>query len=289
MTAFGRGTHSTATENWTVEIRSVNHRFADINVKLPRKIAALEERIKKSIADYYSRGRVDAFIDRVEKPGSLAQLAPNLPFARDYFNCLLTIKNELGLSGAPELAMFAARPEIVAAPEEQENDIEEIWSRLRTALDAALGHAAMMRENEGLFLRHDIAARLAAFAATLSVIEAVKTELLEKRKAALKERLERLLEGMPIDPMRLAQEGAILADRADITEELVRLGSHLAQFRSFLDLEEPIGRRLDFLTQEMLRELNTMGAKINDAGVAHQIVELKNELEKIREQVQNIE
>jgi uncharacterized protein (TIGR00255 family) len=147
----------------------------------------------------------------------------------------------------------------------------------------------MMRENEGLFLRHDIAARLDAFAATLSVIEAVKTELLEKRKAALKERLERLLEGMPIDPMRLAQEGAILADRADITEELVRLGSHLAQFRSFLDLEEPIGRRLDFLTQEMLRELNTMGAKINDAGVAHQIVELKNELEKIREQVQNIE
>ncbi len=289
MTAFGRGEHASDNIGWTVEIKSVNHRFCDIRIKMPRQYAALEEKIKKEITPFYSRGHIEVVVTPAPNLAEAKTLGVNLPLARQYRNCLLEIKNDLDLpASGMELTLVANYPNVIYALDETE-DLEAVWDILRQALLQALELTRDMREREGLSLKNDLLARLDFLASTKEQIKEKIPELTVQKHVSLQERIAKLAKDVDIDPVRIAQEIAIIADKADVTEELVRLTSHIDQFRHFLDQQEPVGRRLDFLLQELLREINTMASKISDAGIAHQAVELKNELEKMREQVQNLE
>jgi uncharacterized protein (TIGR00255 family) len=289
MTAFGRGEHVLHNIGWTVEIKSVNHRYCDIRIKMPRQYAGLEERIKKEISPFYSRGHIEVLVTPAPNLAEGKTLSVNLLLARQYHNCLMEINTDLGLpASGTELTLVANYPNVIYATDEAEN-LEAIWDVLRQALLQALELTRDMREREGLSLKNDLLARLDFLSATKEQISEKIPEMTVQKQASLQERIAKLANEVDIDPDRIAQEIAIIADKADVTEELVRLTSHIDQFRHFLEQQEPVGRRLDFLLQEFLREINTMASKISDAGIAHQAVELKNELEKMREQVQNLE
>lgn len=287
MTGYGRGEVSGA-KSWNVEVRSVNHKFLDLSIKIPRKYLGLEERIKKVVCAYYSRGHVDIYLNPGAKDSNAISLAANLPLARNYYQCLETIRQDLGLSESPTLAMLQIYPEIIIAHEEEE-DLDEIWPQISEALVQALSMAQDMRAQEGAALKAELHQRLQEFAKTVEGIAQDIPNLVQRRTEKLKERLTVLLQGVDLDPLRLAQEVAMMADKADVTEEVVRLRSHISQFAGFLTTDEPVGRRLDFLLQEFLREINTLASKISDAPTAHLTVELKTEVEKLREQIQNIE
>ncbi|HEX9716282.1 MAG TPA: YicC/YloC family endoribonuclease [Desulfurivibrionaceae bacterium] len=286
MTGYGRGEVAGA-RSWTVEVRSVNHKFLDLSIKIPRKYLGLEERIKKEISAYYNRGHVDVYVNPGAEAGDNIRLAPNLPLARNYYQCLEAIREDLSLE-APTLAMIQNYKEIIVAHEEEE-DLEAVWPRVSEALIQALTMAQGMREQEGEALKDELRQRLQEFAKTVETIAQDVPAIVQRRTEKLKERLAVLLQGVDLDPLRLAQEVAMMADKADVTEEVVRLRSHISQFSGFLAADEPVGRRLDFLLQEFLREINTLASKISDAPTAHLTVELKTEVEKLREQIQNIE
>ena len=286
MTGYGRG-EVTGAKSWTVEIRSVNHKFLDLSIKIPRKYLGLEDRIKKEIGTYYSRGHVDVYVNPGAEAGDGIRLAANLPLARNYYQCLATIHQDLSLE-APTLAMILNYKEIIVAHEEEE-DLEAVWPQISEALNQALTMAQSMRAQEGEALKNELHQRLQEFAKTVEGIAQDVPAIVQRRTEKLKERLAILLQGVDIDPLRLAQEVAMMADKADVTEEVVRLRSHISQFSGFLAADEPVGRRLDFLLQEFLREINTLASKISDAPTAHLTVELKTEVEKLREQIQNIE
>lgn len=287
MTSFGQGSANVGPATWSVEIRSVNHRYSDIRVKIPAKYAALEDKIKKEISRYFSRGHVDAVIDLAGDTSAM-ELAANLPLARSYHQCLQAICSDLKLDEKPGIGHLLTFRDIITTTE-REDDLDALWPPLQEALNCALGNSLVMREAEGQALKDDLAARLDLFHQAILAIEQDIPDLQQKRIQALKERLDNLLSGVDIDPMRLAQEVAIMADKSDVTEEVVRLKSHIEQFSRYLDSQEPVGRRLDFLLQEFLREVNTLASKISDNATAHATVELKGEIEKLREQIQNIE
>ena len=288
MTAFGRGEFKSDNRQWTVEIRSVNHRFCDINIKMSRKYAALEEKIKKSVAAVFTRGHIEVIISQAGGGAQTAKLTTNLPLALEYQHALQNLQKHLKLATPLDLRLLAEYPGIIT-PEEPEENLEEVSAEIDFALRQALTGCLKMREDEGQALKEDLLARLAEFNAIVSSIEDNIPELLKQKETTLQERLTKLLKGIDLDQARLAQEVAIIADKSDITEELVRLKSHIQQFNTFMTDSKPVGRRLDFLLQEFLREINTMASKINDTGTTHKTVELKNEAEKLREQVQNLE
>ena len=246
------------------------------------------KRIKKEVMARIGRGHIDVTLTLSGTETASARMSANLPLARQYFNCLNDINRELNLDTAPSLAMISAYPEVITL-EEADEDMDAVWLEIKAALSAALTEAEHMREEEGQSLKADLLARVALIDKTVNSIEGAIPDLVRQKEAALQERLQKLLKGIDLDPMRLAQEVAIIADKSDITEELVRLKSHIQQFNSFMELDEPVGRRLDFLLQEFLREINTMASKINNPEITHKTVELKNEVEKMREQAANIE
>ncbi len=287
MTAFGRG-EAGSTRRWTVELRSVNHRFLDIKVKMPREYSVLEDKIKKEISAVFSRGHIEVMVSVADSGAGQAKVRVNLDLAGQYLACLRELQNTFNLQDGPTLAMLAVLPDIITE-EEHEDNLDSIWEEIHEAVGQALTACLTMRADEGHILKTDLLARLHSFASTVDAIAIAIPGLLTKREATLKERLAVLLQGVDLDPIRLAQEVAIMADRYDVTEELVRLKSHIQQFTAFMELDEPVGRRLDFLLQEFLREVNTLSSKINDTEVTHKTVDLKNEVEKIREQVQNLE
>jgi uncharacterized protein (TIGR00255 family) len=291
MTGFGRGEASSDHSSWIVELRAVNHRYLDIGMKLPREFVGWEDRIKKEISSYHLRGRVDVYVSFNGEWRESVRVNADLPLARQYTACLQELARELAIPGEPDLALLASYRDIITQKDEEAGTerMEELWPVLQEALDAALKECQNMRQREGEILSKDLLQRLDTFELKIENIRQSLPEIMEKRENALKERLDILLSGIDIDPVRLAQEVAILVDKADVSEELVRLRSHIEQFHGFLKLAEPVGRRLDFLVQEFLREVNTIASKINHAGTAHMIVEMKNDLEKIREQVQNLE
>ncbi len=287
MTGYGRG-EVTGAKSWTVEVRSVNHKFLDLSIKIPRKYMGLEDRIKKEIGNCYSRGHVDVYVNPGAEAGDNIRLAPNLPLARNYYQCLEAIRQDLSLDDRPTLAMIQNYKEIIVAHEEEE-DLEAVWPQVSEALTQAMTMAQAMRAQEGAALKSELDQRLQEFAKTVETIAQDVPSIVQRRTEKLKERLAVLLQGVDLDPLRLAQEVAMMADKSDVTEEVVRLRSHISQFSGFLAADEPVGRRLDFLLQEFLREINTLASKISDAPTAHLTVELKTEVEKLREQIQNIE
>ncbi|MCB2181389.1 MAG: YicC family protein [Desulfobulbaceae bacterium] len=289
MTAFGRGEQVSDAGGWVVELRSLNHRFCDVRIKMPRQYTMLEEKIKREVTRFYSRGHVEVVITPPADIVDTKNLNVNLPLARQYHNCLLELKEELHFNSAEsELSLVANYPNVITANDEHE-DLDLVWDMLSKALQQSLDFAQDMREREGISLKKDLLARLDFLSTTKERIEEKIPQFTLQKQQTLQERIGKLTEGIDLDPDRIAQEIAIIADKADVTEELVRLTSHIEQFRHFLEKQEPVGRRLDFLLQEFLREINTMASKISDVGVAHQAVELKNEVEKMREQVQNLE
>jgi len=291
MTGFGRGESSSKGCSWIVELRTVNHRYLDIGIKLPRQFIGWEERIKKEISAYHVRGRVDAYVTFNDEGIETARLKADLKLAREYLTCLQEVAQKLSVPGEPDLTMLASFRDIITPVDEEAGGelLEELWPAYREALVAALDECRKMRQNEGEALQRDLQERLTSFQQKIDAIEQSLPEIMAKRESALKERVDILLSGVDIDPMRLAQEVAILVDKSDVSEEIVRLRSHVEQFQGFLNLDEPVGRRLDFLLQEFLREVNTIASKINNAETAHMTVGMKNDLEKIREQVQNLE
>ena len=288
MTGFGRGESELNGHSWTVEIKTVNHRFLDQRIQLPRNAGALEERVRKLIGSRFDRGRVEVSIGlRGELAGS-HQLQVNTGLVRQYHACLKQINYEIAGHGEVTLAEMLTCRDLISQ-EEEGLDLEKAWQGLQPAVVQAMDECDRMRELEGLALKEELLSRLASFAKLVSTVEENIDEVLRLRQEELKNRIAKLLDGVDLDPTRLAMEAALMADKADVTEEIVRLKSHIDQFRAFLALDEPVGRRLDFLLQEFLREVNTLASKISNASIAHLGVEMKNEIEKLREQVQNIE
>jgi uncharacterized protein (TIGR00255 family) len=288
MTGFGRGEVQAGNRVWTTEMRCVNNRYLDLKIKLPKGYCALEERIRKLVSTYLQRGRVDLVVTVSGDFSDLMKVNVNFELAKTYKKALMEMEKELSISGGINLAFLASFPDVLIREQEGE-DLEAVWIVLCPALEQALMQCETMRRQEGDTLLADFAARLQFFSEVVEQVAAAVPELLAQRKNMLQERLEKLLGNTQLDPLRLAQEVVILADKTDVTEELVRLRSHMQQFQSFLKEEGAVGRKLDFLVQEFLREVNTLASKISDARIAHLTVELKSELEKIREQIQNIE
>lgn len=288
MTGFGRGEASEGGRTWVAEVRTVNHRFLDQRVVLPRLFAALEEPVKKKVASMLDRGRVDITFSLHGISPAEPHLVVNDSVARQYHRCLQQLVEDYRIEAEISLRDMLTLRDVVSL-EEQHPDMDAEWALISAALEAALHDCDTMREQEGQALARDLLGRLARFESIVRQIDNRIPELLRQRQQELRLRVAKLLEGLDLDPLRLAQEAAIMADKSDVTEEITRLGSHMAQFRAYLVSDEPVGRRLDFLLQEFLREVNTLSSKIANAGIAHLAVEMKNEIEKLREQVQNIE
>ena len=288
MTGFGRGEVARGGRIWTAEVRCVNNRYLDLKMKLPRGYAAHEERIRRKVGVACQRGRIELFLSVSGDLSDLQEVKVHLALAAGYRNALQTLAAEFALPLAISPQLLASFPEVLVR-EQKDDDFESTWPMVEAVIDEALLQCDTMRLQEGEALAADLTARLQFFATTIDTIERSIPELLQQRRGILNERLEKLLGNVQLDPARLVQEIAIMADKTDVTEEIVRLRCHIKQFNLFLAEEGGVGRKLDFLLQEFLREVNTLASKINDAQLAHLTVELKSELEKMREQVQNIE
>ncbi len=289
MTGYGRVEVHDGTFHFTIEIRSLNNRYLDVQVKTPRSLAAMEPRIKKNVQERFNRGRFDIMITRNGEQEKSGRLVVNESLVSQYIGILRDLKSRYGLNGDVEVATLAALPDVFTITETKE-DPEVLWQVLSDGLKRALDDLGTMREDEGAVLSRDILARLQTVEHLLEKIRSKAPALAEIARKRMTDALSRLLNELP-DPARVSQEIAILAERTDVTEELIRLGSHLAQFRTLLKEPSPegVGRKLDFLIQEMGREVNTIASKSMDAEISLDVVHGKAELEKIREQVQNIE
>jgi uncharacterized protein (TIGR00255 family) len=288
MTGFGRGEVEHKGRSWSVEVRCVNNRYLDLKMKLPRGYAMLEERVRNMVSSFHLRGRVDLFLSVSGDFSDLQEVKINRVLAAGYRDALQSLAEEFGLPVSLSAEQLAAYPDIVVR-EQKDEDVDSIWPLIEELLNTGLKQCDAMRRQEGLTLSSDLRSRLRSFEETVTAIEKNIPLLLELRQKNLQERLEKLLGNIGLDPARLAQEVAVIADKTDVTEEIVRLRSHIQQFTLFLEEDGGVGRKLDFLIQEFLREVNTLASKISDASIAHLTVELKSELEKMREQVQNIE
>jgi uncharacterized protein (TIGR00255 family) len=288
MTGFGRAEGDTTLGKVFVESRSVNHRYCDINMKLPKRLSLFENRMKEMIRSQVSRGRIDVSL-RLENSGEeKVQLSVDLDLAKQYYRVLHELKEKLQLKDDITLNLLAGAKDLIMAKEEI-GDIEPYWQEVLRILEQSLKNMDDMKRLEGESLANDLQQRLETITKQFQMIKQQFPSRLETTLTRLHDRLRSLLEGMEVDPSRFQQEIAFLAERTDITEEIVRAESHLAQFRTLLEGNEPVGRKMDFLLQEIHREVNTVSAKVNDAEISQRVVEIKSELEKIREQVQNIE
>jgi uncharacterized protein (TIGR00255 family) len=287
MTGFGSGRASVGGEELDVEARSVNHKFCEVKARLPRELSSLEMEVVRLVKDRLARGGVEV---SVRRGGAAASFAPRVDaaLAESYARAFAEIQARLALPGHVTLAEVIAADGVVRL-EEREVDLDAARESLRRALSAALEALLAMRAREGEALSRDLAGRLDAVDAGVARIAELVPRSVEHHRARLSERVAELARGVPVDPARLAQEVALFADRTDVSEEVTRLRSHVAQARALLTIAEPAGRKLDFLVQEMHREANTMGSKSQSAEIAALVVALKAEIERMREQVQNVE
>lgn len=288
MTGYGRGEAEGQGRIFTAEVRCVNNRYLDTKIKLPRDYSILEDPVRKQISSFHQRGRVDLAVTVSGDFSDLVDVRINSELAKVYYDSLSELAQALGLDNDLSISRLAQLPEVLVKEQKSEN-IEEFQLVVQAAVGDALKSCDDMRVREAEALVDDLSERLTLFAEVLDRVERRIPDLVLQRQSSLQERLQKLLGTVDIDPQRVAQEIAVIADKTDVTEELVRLRSHIGQFKEMLQGAGVVGRKLDFLIQEFLREVNTMASKINDAEIAHLTVGLKSELEKMREQVQNIE
>jgi len=287
MTGYGRGDADYAGAKFSVELNSVNRKQSDIVMNLPRDLAALEPRIRQAINEKISRGRMNVLVV-MHQGANGAALALDTALARSYHEAMLTLQKELSAPGEITIGTILQAPGVMRSPE-QSIDADDAWPVVQRALGIALSELIKMREREGKHLAKDLIHRLKTLRAEIKEIRKLYPDVVKKYRTVLRERLEKAGLDLPLEDERLLKEVTIFADRSDISEELTRLESHLAQFAHHLRKNEPVGRTLEFITQEIFRELNTLGAKSNDARISQRVVACKSELEKIREQILNLE
>jgi uncharacterized protein (TIGR00255 family) len=289
MTGFGRSELQSGDHTCKVEIRSVNNRFLDVKTRLPRNFSALEFDLKKRIKDKCSRGSIDVSISfqRDETDSSGSEIRPNLELASQYLGAFKLLRDKLGLTGEIDINTILPLKDVIQhEPLALSNGIEEL---ITNATEAAMDQLIEMRDEEGKHLEKEILELLNEVEKQKDLIKPRQSIMVTQYRDRLNERIKSLTEGIAIDPARLDQEVALLAERCDITEEITRLESHLSHFRQLVQSEEPMGRKLEFLIQEFNREANTIGSKTLDIEVSRSSIEIKSALEKIREQLANIE
>ncbi|MCL5807908.1 MAG: YicC family protein [Deltaproteobacteria bacterium] len=290
MTGYGRAEAILSGRKFVVEMKSVNHRYLEISLRLPGVLLSLDTEIKKRIGEQFSRGRIEATV-RVESDGiteNNGRLTLNLPLARNYHALLCQLKEELRLEEEISLAMLTGFRDVFV-PTESFQDPTVLWEGLAKLLDEAMRTLAEMRAREGESLQRDLTQRLSLIACFLEAIAGRSPQVVCEYQRRLGDRIRELTGDLVIDESRLLQEVAIMAEKSDITEEIVRFRSHIEQFTDLLTVGDGAGRKIDFLIQEMGREVNTIGAKSGDAEISRNVIEIKSELAKLREQVQNIE
>ncbi|MDA8124074.1 MAG: YicC family protein [Deltaproteobacteria bacterium] len=290
MTGYGRSEAVLRGRKMTVEMKSVNHRYLEVSLRLPGMLAPFEAEIKKRIGEQCSRGRIEATL-RIDNDGgteSNGRFALNLPLLQNYHALLNQMKEELHLEEDISLSVMAGFRDLFV-PTEAVQDPAVLWEGMATLLDEALRMLTEMRDREGKVLQEDLSARLSLIGGTLEGIAARSPQVVLDYQRRLGDRIRDLTGGMAIDESRLLQEVAIMAEKSDITEEVVRFRCHIGQFVDLLTTGEAAGRKIDFLIQEMGREVNTIGSKSGDAEISRSVIEIKSELAKLREQVQNIE
>jgi len=287
MTGFGAGRASRQGEEVDVEVRSVNHKFCEVKVRLPREISALETEISRAVKERLARGGVEVAVRRSSERGGMAPRV-DLPLARAYAKAFEALRADLGLSDAVSLAEVLAADGVVSL-EERGADLEAARGAVTQALAQALDQLGEMRQREGEALHRDLSVRLELVDGNVARVERLAPLSVEHFRARLEERVQELARGIAPDPVRLAQEVVLFADRIDVAEEITRLRSHLHQMRHLMAGAEPAGRKMEFLVQEMHREVNTIGSKSQGAEISGLVVGLKAEIERLREQVQNVE
>jgi uncharacterized protein (TIGR00255 family) len=288
MTGYGRGESERDGARISVEINSVNRRQSDIVINLPRELGAFEPRIRQCVADRVTRGRTNVVVGFERTSSAARSLALDTALARSYHESMRALQDELRVTGEITIGMILQAPGVLRFSE-GEPVPNDAWPALELALNSALDELVRMRQREGKHLAKDLIHRLKILRQALKEVRKLHPAVGEKYRRALLDRLDKAgLELAPEDD-RLLKEVALFADRSDVSEELTRLESHLAQFAHHLRKNEPVGRTLEFITQEIARELNTLGAKAGDAEISRHVVAAKAELEKIREQVQNLE
>lgn len=288
MTGFGRSKAESAQHAVTVEMKSVNHRFCEFTIRMPRQLLKLEDKIKKYLGQYIKRGRVEIFVI-IEGAGALKRsIHVDWNLIEDYYQFIKKIKEKYQLNGEIQISDFLRKEELITI-EEREEENEELEKLVFKTIEEAVRNLLEMRRLEGEQLEKDLLIQLNKIQTVIKKIQSLAPKVSKHYQERLEKKVKEAVSNNEVDEARILSEVAILADKADINEECVRLASHIKQFSQLLEKDEPIGRRLDFIIQEMNREVNTIGSKANDSEIAANVIELKSCLEKMKEQVQNIE
>lgn len=287
MTGFGRGKYENEGRTYTIDIKSVNHKYSDISVRLPRLLNSVEDKIRKRISEVISRGKVDVYISFENYSSKGTNIKINKDLAKEYLKEMQDLAEETGLDYKINLIDVSKLPEILKI--EDDEDDELISNEVMIALDDALEKFVSMREFEGQKLVEDLENRIHFIEEKVSEITKYSSTLVQDYMEKLEARVNELLKPGVVDEARLAQEIVIFSDKSSIEEELTRLKSHISQFLSLIKADSPVGKKLDFLVQEMNRETNTIGSKANCLEITNRVIEIKTEIENIREQIQNIE
>ena len=288
MTGYGRAENTFNGCTITVELRSVNNRYLDCNVRIPRLYLFAEDAMKSRVQNTISRGKVDVFVTLDSTGADKVQVSVNRPVADGYYAALKQLSEDYGLSGEISVTLLSRFPEVLLA-EKAEEDVERLAQDICSVLDKALVDFDQMRTREGERLREDILSRAAVIEDKVGLVERRSPQTVTEYRAKLEARMSEVLSNTQLAPARILTEAAIFADKVAVDEETVRLRSHIGQLREMLSKGGAIGRKLDFLIQEFNREANTIGSKCSDIEISGHVVDIKAEIEKIREQVQNIE
>lgn len=288
MTGYGRGRVVQGNVEVVTEVRSVNHRFLDVTVKVPKFYACFETDIRKKVSDRIHRGKIDVTINRLGEKTGLMDVVADYELAKCYLRCLEGLRDAFHIPGPIGLSDLINFKDIVN-PIDKNDGIEQEWPLLETSLEEALSELDEMRRREGAAMWKDIVGRLDTLCEKAKLIHPLVGQVVRSMRDRLEKKIRELTNGIALDEDRLVQEVAFFAERSDVTEELTRLESHLEQFVMSGKNGSPVGRKLDFLLQELQREINTLGSKSASTDIARHVVDMKAELEKIREQTQNIE
>lgn len=288
MTGYGRVKVENAYREILVEVRSVNHRYLDLNIKVPRVYGFLEDAVKKQASTVLARGKVDLYVSVRAKEGSDLKVTPNMPVIDGYMTALQAVAQRYGMEQTVTPQQLLQMPDALAVDKE-EADAEVLTAEVLEVLQQALDEHSAMRDREGKKLCEDIAYRASLIRGYVDFVEQRSPISVEEYRQRIAARMEEILDGSELAQQRILNEAAIFADKVSVTEEIVRLRSHLGQLETMLQSPVAVGRKLDFLVQELNRETNTIGSKANDYEIAKIVVEMKAEIEKIREQIQNLE
>ena len=288
MTGYGKGEHNDGKRSITAEIKTINNRYCDINIKTPKHLRFFEDNIRKILKNSVQRGRIDVYINIDYISESDTVIVPNLSLAKQYKDAIDKIKIELGMNSNPSLDTIIRFQDVLIAKEDDPDD-DELRICLENAMKTAVKNLLDMRETEGIQLKTDIGISMVKILELMEVISEGSDTIVDDYKNKFENRIKELLGSYELDENRLYNEIVIYADKSDINEEIVRFKSHMSQLSDALDNGGPIGRKLDFIIQEANREINTIGSKIGNLDIIQAVIEIKNLLEKIREQIQNIE